>query len=90
MATDKGTHRPGVEDWAEQQRMLGLLESIAQEQTRNRAILTVAIYLIRQNVTQGKVNELRAQLQHLDGAEDALAVLLPELANDIERLTGED
>ncbi|MDQ7915848.1 hypothetical protein RCF34_22320 [Pseudomonas sp. 102515] len=90
LATDKGAHRPGVEDWAEQQRMLGLLESIAQEQTRNRAILTVAIYLIRQNVTQGKVNELRAQLQHLDGAEDALAVLLPELANDIERLTGED
>lgn len=90
LAKDKGTHRPGIEDWAEQQRMLGLLESIAQEQTRNRAILTVAIYLIRQNVTQGKVNELRAQLQHLDGAEDALAVLLPELANDIERLTGED
>ncbi|UUW74400.1 hypothetical protein [Pseudomonas oryzihabitans] len=90
LAMDKGAHRPGVEDWAEQQRMIGLLESIAQEQTRNRAILTVAIYLIRQNVTQGKVNELRAQLQHLDGAEDALAVLLPELANDIERLTGED
>lgn len=90
LAPEKGGHGTSIDSWADQQRMLGLLENIAQEQSRNRTILAIAVYMIRQSATQGKLNELRAQLQHIVGGEDALAALLPELASDIERITGED
>ena len=50
----------------------------------------IVVYLLRQGTAQGKVNELRAQLKHLVNSEDALAALLPDLAEDIERLSGED
>jgi len=86
---EKGGRRADIDNWAEQQRVLGLLENITQEQSRNRTILTIAVYLLRQGTAQGKVNDLRAQLKHLISSDDALAALLPELAEDIERLSGE-
>nr|WP_280043987.1 hypothetical protein [Pseudomonas sp. Hg5Tf]MDH2562229.1 hypothetical protein [Pseudomonas sp. Hg5Tf] len=79
-----------MDSWAEQQRMLGLLENITQEQARSRTIQAIAVYLLRQGTPQGKINALRAELQHLVSSEDALAALLPDLAEDIERLSGED
>lgn len=90
LATDKGGRQLDMDSWAEQQRMLGLLENITQEQARSRTIQAIAVYLLRQGTGQGKINALRAELQHLVSSEDALAALLPDLAEDIERLSGED
>nr|WP_249791850.1 hypothetical protein [Pseudomonas putida] len=90
LATDKGGRQLDMDSWAEQQRMLGLLENITQEQARSRTIQAIAVYLLRQGTAQGKINALRAELQHLVSSEDALAALLPDLAEDIERLSGED
>ncbi|HHW1937431.1 TPA: hypothetical protein ACUUEN_005502 [Pseudomonas aeruginosa] len=90
LSPEGGSRSTDVNVWADQQRMLAVLESIAQEQARHRALLAVAIFMIRQSATQGRLNELRAQLQRLVGGDDALMALLPELADDIERLTGDD
>ncbi|MEG2391400.1 hypothetical protein [Pseudomonas kurunegalensis] len=90
LATDKGGRQLDMDSWAEQQRMLGLLENITQEQARSRTIQAIAVYLLRQGTAQGKINALRAELQHLVSSEDALAALLPDLAEDVERLSGED
>ena len=91
LATDKsGGRQTDLDNWADQQRILSLLESLDREQGTNRTILAIAVYLLRQNSTQGKLNELRAELSALVSNEDALATLLPELAKDIERLSGED
>ena len=78
----------GIDQWADQQRILSLLESLDQAQATNRTILTIVVYLLRQNSTQGKLNELRGELSALGSSEEALAALLPELAKDIERLSG--
>lgn len=83
------SHQGGIDQWADQQRIMSLLESIEREQVTSRTILTLAVYLLRQNSTQGKLNELRAALSALGSSEDALVALLPELAKDIERLSGE-
>ncbi|EMT5600101.1 hypothetical protein ACF8LF_00130 [Pseudomonas putida] len=90
LATDKGGRQVDMDSWAEQQQILGLLETITQEQARSRTIQAIVVYLLRQGTAQGKVNELRAHLKHLVSSEDALAALLPDLAEDIERLSGED
>ena len=82
------SHQGGIDQWADQQRILSLLESLDQAQATNRTILTIVVYLLRQNSTQGKLNELRAELSALGSSEEALAALLPELAKDIERLSG--
>lgn len=84
------SHQGGIDQWADQQRILSLLESLDQAQATNRTILAIVVYLLRQNSTQGKLNELRAELSALGSNEEALAALLPELAKDIERLSGED
>ena len=84
------SHQGGIDQWADQQRILSLLESLDQAQATNRTILAIVVYLLRQNSTQGKLNELRAELSALGSSEEALAALLPELAKDIERLSGED
>ena len=84
------SHQGGIDQWADQQRILSLLESLDQAQATNRTILTIVVYLLRQNSTQGKLNELRAELSALGSSEEALAALLPELAKDIERLSGVD
>jgi len=84
------SHQGGIDQWADQQRILSLLESLDQAQATNRTILAIVVYLLRQNSTQGKLNELRAELSVLGSNEEALAALLPELAKDIERLSGED
>lgn len=91
LATDKsGGRQTDLDNWADQQRILSLLESLDREQGTNRTILAIAVYLLRQNSTQGKLNELRAELSAVGSNEEALAALLPELAKDIERLSGED
>lgn len=84
------SHQGGIDQWADQQRIMSLLESLDQAQATNRTILAIAVYLLRQNSTQGKLSELRAELSALGSNEEALAALLPELAKDIERLSGED
>lgn len=84
------SHQGGIDQWADQQHILSLLESLDQAQATNRTILAIVVYLLRQNSTQGKLNELRAELSALGSNEEALAALLPELAKDIERLSGED
>lgn len=84
------SHQGGIDQWADQQRIMSLLESLDREQATNRTILAIVVYLLRQNSTQGKLNELRAELSALGSNEEALAALLPELAKDIERLSGED
>nr|AAP06656.1 TraA [Pseudomonas putida] len=70
--------------------MLGLLENVSQAQAQNRTLLTIAVYLLRQGLQQGKVNQLRAELSHLVDTDQLISTLLPELASDIERLSGED
>lgn len=85
-----GGRQTDLDSWADQQRMLGLLENISQAQAQNRTLLTIAVHLLRQGLQQGKVNELRAELSHLTDADQLIQSLLPELANDIERLSGED
>ena len=84
------SHQGGIDQWADQQRIMSLLESPDQAQATNRTILAIVVYLLRQNSTQGKLSELRAELSALGSNEEALAALLPELAKDIERLSGED
>ena len=84
------SHQGGIDQWADQQRIMSLLESLDQAQATNRTILAIVVYLLRQNSTQGKLSELRAELSALGSNEEALAALLPELAKDIERLSGED
>ena len=84
------SHQGGIDQWADQQRIMSLLESLDREQATSRTILAIVVYLLRQNSTQGKLNELRAELSALGSNEEALAALLPELAKDIERLSGED
>lgn len=90
LAPDKGSRQVDMDSWAEQQRLLGLLENITQEQARSRTIQTITVYLLQQGTTKGTINKLRAELQQLISSEDALATLLPDLAEDIERLSGED
>lgn len=91
LASEKsGGRQTDLDSWADQQRMLGLLENISQAQAQNRTLLTIAVHLLRQGLQQGKVNELRAELSHLADADQLIRSLLPELANDIERLSGED
>lgn len=91
LASEKpGGRQSDLDSWADQQRMLGLLENISQAQAQNRTLLTIAVHLLRQGLQQGKVNELRAELSHLVDADQLIRALLPELANDIERLSGED
>lgn len=84
------SHQGGIDQWADQQRIMSLLESLDQAQATNRTILAIVVYLLRPNSTQGKLSELRAELSALGSNEEALAALLPELAKDIERLSGED
>ena len=84
------SHQGGIDQWADQQRIMSLLESLDQAQATNRTILAIVVYLLRQNSTQGKLSELRAELSAFGSNEEALAALLPELAKDIERLSGED
>ena len=84
------SHQGGIDQWADQLRIMSLLESLDQAQATNRTILAIVVYLLRQNSTQGKLSELRAELSALGSNEEALAALLPELAKDIERLSGED
>ena len=84
------SHQGGIDQWADQPRIMRLLESLDQAQATNRTILAIVVYLLRQNSTQGKLSELRAELSALGSNEEALAALLPELAKDIERLSGED
>ena len=84
------SHQGGIDQWADQQRIMSLLESLDQAQATNRTILAIVVYLLRQNSTQGKLSELRAELSALGSNEEALAALLPELAKDIERLSAED
>lgn len=90
LAPDKGGRQVDMDSWAEQQRLLGLLENITQEQARSRTIQAITVYLLQQGTTKGTINKLRADLQQLISSEDALATLLPDLAEDIERLSGED
>lgn len=91
LASEKsGGRQSDLDSWADQQRMLGLLENVSQAQAQNRTLLTIAVHLLRQGLQQGKVNELRAELSHLVDADQLIRALLPELANDIERLSGED
>ncbi|UPU95719.1 hypothetical protein M0766_29985 (plasmid) [Pseudomonas putida] len=85
-----GGRQTDLDSWADQQRMLGLLENVSQAQAENRTLLTIAVYLLRQGLQQGKVNELRAELSHLADADQLINTLLPELVSDIERLSGED
>ena len=84
------SHQGGIDQWADQQRILSLLESLDQAQATNLTILAIVVYLLRQNSTQGRLSERRAELSALGSNEEALAALLPELAKDIERLSGED
>lgn len=91
LASEKsGARQTDLDSWADQQRMLGLLENVSQAKAENRALLTIAVYLLRQGLQQGKVNQLRAELSHLADADQLISTLLPELASDIERLSGED
>ena len=91
LASEKSSGRQSdLASWADQQRTLGLLESISQAQAENRTLLTIAVHLLRQGLQQGKVNELRAELSHLADPDQLISRLLPELASDIERLSGED
>ncbi|WP_256579805.1 MULTISPECIES: hypothetical protein [unclassified Pseudomonas] len=91
LASEKsGGRQTDLDSWADQQRMLGLLENVSQAQAENRTLLTIAVYLLRQSLQQGKVNQLRAELSHLADADQLISTLLPELASDIERLSGED
>ena len=85
-----GGRQTDLDSWADQQRMLGLLENVSQAQAENRTLLTIAVHLLRQGLQQGKVNELRAELSHLADADQLINTLLPELVSDIERLSGED
>jgi hypothetical protein len=72
------SHQGGIDQWADQQRIMSLLESLDQAQATNRTILAIVVYLLRQNSTQGKLSELRAELSALGSNEEALAALLPE------------
>lgn len=91
LANEKsGGRQTDLDSWADQQRMLGLLENVSQAQAQNRTLLTIAVFLLRQGLQQGKVNELRAELSHMADADQLISTLLPELASDIERLSGED
>ncbi|NMX42156.1 hypothetical protein HBO34_30335 [Pseudomonas veronii] len=91
LASEKsGGRQTDLDSWADQQRVLGLLENVSQAQAQNRTLLTIAVHLLRQGLQQGKVNELRAELSHLADTDQLIRTLLPELASDIERLSGED
>lgn len=91
LASEKsGGRQTDLDSWADQQRMLGLLENVSLAQAQNRTLLTIAVFLLRQGLQQGKVNELRAELSHMADADQMISTLLPELASDIERLSGED
>ena len=91
LATDRsGGRQADLDNWADQQRILSLLESLEHSQAANQTIMTIAVYLLRQSSTQGKLNELRTELSALGINGEVLAALLPELAKDIERLSGED
>lgn len=91
LASEKsGGRQTDLDSWADQQRVLGLLENVSQTQAQNRTLLTIAVHLLRQGLQQGKVNELRAELSHLADTDQLIRTLLPELASDIERLSGED
>ena len=91
LASEKsGGRQTDLDSWADQQRVLGLLENVSQAQAQNRTLLTIAVHLLRQGLQQGKVNEMRAELSHLADTDQLIRTLLPELASDIERLSGED
>lgn len=79
-----------VDQWADLDRMGMQLDTIERNQTLQRTVLAIAVYLLRKETSQGNLNGLRAELTSIGNADELIDSLLPELAGDIARLSGED
>lgn len=79
-----------VEQWATLDRLTYQLESIERNQLSQQTIMAIAVYLLQKGGTAGILNGLRAELASLGTAEEVIGALLPEVASDIERLSGDD
>lgn len=79
-----------VEQWATLDRLSYQLESIERNQLSQQTIMAIAVYLLQKGGTTGILNGLRAELASLGTAEEVIGALLPEVASDIERLSGDD
>lgn len=80
----------GLDQWATLERFGFQLDNVERNQALQQTILAVAVYLLCKGQSQGILNGLRAELASLGTADQVLDALLPALAHDIARLTGED
>jgi hypothetical protein len=80
----------GVDQWATLERFGFQLDSIERHQALQQTLLAVAVYLLRKSHTQGTLNGLRAELATLGAAHEVIDALLPDLAPEFERLSGDD
>lgn len=79
-----------VAHWATMQRIEYQLDSIEQSQAVQQTLMAATLYLIRENSSTGVRNGLRAQLKSLGASTQILDALLPDLASDIERISGDE
>ncbi|RMP38511.1 hypothetical protein ALQ24_200095 [Pseudomonas syringae pv. antirrhini] len=79
-----------VAHWATMQKIEYQLDSIEQSQAVQQTLMAATLYLIRENSSTGVRNGLRAQLKSLGASTQILDALLPDLASDIERISGDE
>ncbi|APQ06931.1 hypothetical protein [Pseudomonas syringae] len=79
-----------VAHWATMQKIEYQLDSIEQSQAVQQTLMAATLYLISENSSTGVRNGLRAQLKSLGASTQILDALLPDLASDIERISGDE
>lgn len=83
-------NQEAIDPWVDLERISFQLERIERNQKTQQTTLAIAVYLLRKAQTAGTLNSLRAELANLGATDDVVNALLPELANDIERITGDE
>jgi hypothetical protein len=83
-------NQEAIDPWVDLERISFQLERIERNQKTQQTTLAIAVYLLRKAQTAGTLNGLRAELANLGATDDVVNALLPELANDIERITGDE
>lgn len=86
----RGDSAESVEVWSARQALCHDVAELVQGQQTTQVLLTIVLGLLRRKSTAGDLNELRAALVGGLQPQTLLSALVPELAEDLQKYSGQE